>query len=117
VQSMEEPMAFGETVILGAIAGLTIFLGLPFGRLRSGRPALRTFLGGLSAGILVFLLFDILGHATEPVEGALVDHAWGDLALLCSVYVEGLGLGVLGLLYAQRWGRRRPAVNAAEPAL
>ena len=110
-------MPFGETVILGAIAGSTIFLGLPFGRLRSGPRTLRTFLSGLSAGILVFLLFDILGHATEPVEEALVDHAWGDLALFGSVYVVGLGLGLLGLLYAQRWGGRRPAPTAAEPAL
>jgi ZIP family zinc transporter len=95
-------MSFGETVILGAIAGFTIFLGLPFGRLRSGSVGLRTLLSGVSAGILVFLLFDILGHATEPVEEALVAHEWGQLALLGFVYVAGLGLGLLGLLYAQR---------------
>ena len=63
-------MSFGQTVVLGAIAGLTIFLGLPFGRLQSTGRRTRIFLGGLSAGILVFLLFDILGHATEPLETA-----------------------------------------------
>lgn len=96
-------MSFGETLILGAVAGLTIFLGLPFARIRAGGIGVRTLLSGVSAGILVFLLFDILGHATEPVEKALTDGAWGQLALLAVVYVAGLGLGLLGLLYAQRW--------------
>ena len=95
-------MSFEETVILGAIAGLTIYLGLPFARLRAGARGLRTLLSGISAGILVFLLFDILSHATEPVENALTGHEWGQLALLAFVYIAGLGLGMLGLLYAQR---------------
>ncbi len=114
-------MSFGETVILGAIAGSTIFLGLPFARLRSGGVGLRTLLSGVSAGILVFLLFDILGHATEPVEEALVAHEWGQLTLLGFVYVAGLGLGLLGLLYAQRLASARQsgvgpgAMSLAEP--
>ena len=102
-------MPFWQTALLGAIAGFTIFLGLPFARLQSGRRGMRTLLSGVSAGILVFLLFDILGHATEPVEVALVDRDWGQLALLASVYVAGLGLGLLGLHYAQRLGGRRSA--------
>jgi len=98
-----------QIVVLGAIAGLTIFLGLPFGRLQSGSRGTRIFLGGLSAGILVFLLFDILGHATEPIEAALEDHAWSDLASLAIVYVVGLGVGLLGLVYVPRWARRARA--------
>ena len=117
-------MPFAQTVILGAIAGLTIFLGLPFARLRSGSVGLRTLLSGVSAGILVFLLFDILGHATEPVEAAVTAHDWSQLTLLAVVYVVGLGAGMLGLLYAQRLaGGARPsvgpgamAVAEAEPA-
>ena len=102
-------MSFEETVILGAIAGLTIYLGLPFARLRGGGRGLRTLLSGVSAGILVFLLFDILGHATDPVEEALTAHDWAQLTLLAVVYVAGLGLGLLGLLYAQRLTRTPPA--------
>jgi ZIP family zinc transporter len=94
-----------QTVALGAIAGLTIFLGLPFGRLRAGRNA-RVLMGGLSAGILVFLLFDILGHATEPIETAVLAHSWGDVASLAIVFAAGLGLGLLGLIYMPRWVRR-----------
>jgi ZIP family zinc transporter len=103
---------FGQTVVLGAIAGFTIFLGLPFGRLQSTGRRARIFLGGVSAGILVFLLFDILGHATEPLETALGDRAWDQLASLGLAYVLGLGAGLLGLVYVPRWvrsARARPA--------
>jgi hypothetical protein len=31
-------MSFGETVLLGALAGFTIYLGLPFGRVRIVSP-------------------------------------------------------------------------------
>jgi ZIP family zinc transporter len=99
-------VTFAQTVVLGAVAGLTIFLGLPFGRLRSMGRGTRIFLGGVSAGILVFLLFDILGHATEPLEAALDDRAWDQLASLGLAYVLGLGGGLLGLVYLPRWLRR-----------
>ncbi len=54
-----------QVVSLGAIAGLTIFLGLPIGRLQTRNPRVRIFLNGLSAGILVFLLVDILENAAS----------------------------------------------------
>jgi zinc transporter, ZIP family len=92
-------MSTWQTIALGAVAGFTIFLGLPLGRLRGGSLGLKTFLSGLSAGILVFLLFDVLAHATEPVEGAVVDGAWGELVAVGLVYVVGLGVGLLSLPY------------------
>lgn len=99
-------MTFAQTVVLGAIAGLTIFLGLPFGRLQATGRRTRVFLGGVSAGILVFLLFDILGHATDPIEVAVKARAWDQVASLGVAYVSGLGLGLLGLVYVPRWLRR-----------
>jgi ZIP family zinc transporter len=93
-------MGMGQAVLLGAIAGLTIFLGLPLGRMRRGSKGLRTFLSGLSAGILVFLLFDILSHATEPVEAALVARSWASFGGLATLYVAGLGVGLLSIPYA-----------------
>ena len=39
----ETSMSFADTVILGAIAGFTIFLGLPIARLRNPRPAWQAF--------------------------------------------------------------------------
>ena len=66
--SWSERTSTPQTILLGAIAGLTIYLGLPVGRLRTQRLGSKAFLNAASAGILVFLLFDILAHATEPVE-------------------------------------------------
>jgi ZIP family zinc transporter len=97
-----------QTIALGAVAGFTIFIGLPLGRMRAGSMRFRTFLSGISAGILVFLLFDIFGHATEPVEEAVLERAWEELAVLAFLYVAGLGIGLLGLLYFTRLASRRP---------
>jgi ZIP family zinc transporter len=111
-------MSTGQTVLLGGIAGLTIFVGLPMGRVRSGSRSTRTFLSGVSAGILVFLLFDILENATEPVEDALHGHEWARLATFSSVYLAGLGVGMLGLLYVGRaWRRARPAASLGPGAM
>jgi hypothetical protein len=55
-----------QTILLGAIAGFTIYLGLPLGRVRVGSVTAKAFLNATSAGILLFLLLEILGHATEP---------------------------------------------------
>src|SRR5439155_11546087 len=100
-------MSTPQTVLLGAIAGFTIFLGLPAGRMRNDSVRLKTFLTGISAGILVFLLFDILSHATEPLESAVTavretHHGWGHLIATGSIYSGGIALGLLGLLYVSR---------------
>ncbi|MGZ4110369.1 MAG: ZIP family metal transporter, partial [Actinomycetota bacterium] len=64
-------MSSGEIIGLGAVAGFTIFFGLPMGRLRDPAPRLQALLNAIAIGILVFLLFDVLSHANEPVEAAL----------------------------------------------
>ena len=73
-------MTTWQTVLLGAVAGLTIFLGLPMGRVRSRAAPTKTFLNGFSAGILIFLLFDILQNATGPLEHAVRTDTWARLA-------------------------------------
>lgn len=115
-------MSTSQTVLLGAIAGFTIFLGLPLGRVRLGGLKARAFLNAASAGILVFLLFEILTHATEPVEHALEEAAegeagWGQFAALGLVYAVGFGVGLLALLYLGRlWQRRsQPKVISLGP--
>ena len=106
-------MSTAQTVLLGAIAGSTIFLGLPMGRLRAGGRGLRIFLSGLSAGILLFLFVDILSGAAEPVEQALdagrAGDGWGRFVQLCVVYVLGFGVGLFSLFYGQRAWRPRGA--------
>lgn len=57
--------------VLGATAGFTIFLGLPLGRLRTVSIEVRASLNAVATGVLVFLLWDVLAHASDPVEAAL----------------------------------------------
>ena len=49
-----------EIAVLGAIAGFTIFLGLPLARVRTSPLGLRAFLNATATGILLFLLWDVL---------------------------------------------------------
>jgi ZIP family zinc transporter len=98
-----------QTVVLGALAGATILLGLPLGRIRTVSPAVRSFLNALAIGVLLFLLWDVLAHAWEPVDAALTAadplSASGFLALL----LGGLAAGLLGLCaYEQRLSRSAP---------
>jgi zinc transporter, ZIP family len=104
-----------QTILLGAIAGFTIYLGLPLGRVKVASLRTRAFLNAASAGILLFLLFEILAHATAPLEEALEEAAdgeaaWGEFAALGLVYVVGFGAGLLSLLYLGRlWKRSAPS--------
>lgn len=100
-----------QILLLGAAAGFTIFLGLPIGRIRDPKPRLKAFLNALAVGVLVFLLYDILTHAIEPVESSLTaakeDGSWATFAQLSAIFVVGLGVGLLSLVYYDRWMTRR----------
>jgi len=105
-------MSQGAILVLGAIAGLTIFLGLPLGRVRNPSPRLRALLNAMAVGILIFLLWDILTHATEPVEAALVaasndKGSWARFAGLGTTFAVSLGVGLLSLVHYDRWNARR----------
>jgi ZIP family zinc transporter len=100
-------MSKWEVVGLGAIAGSTILLGLPIGRLQRPAERLRAMLNAIAIGVLVFLLFDILSHANEPVEAALTaasdgDASWGRFAWLAFVFAGGFAVGLIGLVYYDR---------------
>jgi len=71
-------MSTAQTLILGAIAGFTIFLGLPIARMRNVSPALKTLLASSATGILIFLLWDVLSHGVGPVEEAIEEHEWSE---------------------------------------
>ena len=64
-------MSFEQTVLLSLIAGLTIFLGLPVGRMRNLSTRTQALLTTAAAGVILFLIWDILAQAVEPVEAAL----------------------------------------------
>jgi ZIP family zinc transporter len=95
-------MSQAAAVALGAIAGGTIFLGLPVARLHGLPKAVQGFLNAFATGILVFLLWDILSHAGEPVEAALEPGATGSFTALAAIFAFSLALGLLGLVYFNR---------------
>ena len=107
-----------KIALLGAIAGFTIFLGLPVGRLRNPAPRLRALLNAAAIGVLMFLLWDVLAHAWEPIDGALGEHHFGAAAGNGVILAAGLGAGLLGLVYFDRWVARRgvPVRPVAVPA-
>jgi zinc transporter, ZIP family len=98
-----------QIAVLGAIAGLTIFLGLPIGRLRQPMPKLRATLSATATGILIFLLWDVLDHAWEPVDTALSDHRYASAVGNGMVLGACFAVGLVGLVYFDRWVARRSA--------
>ena len=104
-------MSASQIALLGAIAGFTIFLGLPIGRLRSPAPRLKAALNAVAIGILIFLIWDVLAHAWEPIDGALGDRDWATVLTAGPVLAIGLAIGLLGLVYYDRWAERRRVTN------
>jgi ZIP family zinc transporter len=100
-------MSTAQILLLGAIAGSTIFLGLPMGRLQRLTSPARAGLSALATGILLFLLWDVLSGAVEPIESALHGHHWGRFSWLAALGLGGFSLGLLALVYYSEWMRRR----------
>ncbi len=95
-------MNFVQTVILGAIAGLTIYLGLPIGRIKGLPDKLRSFLSMSSTGILIFLFFDIFSQLSGPIEANLSQKDYARFGLLLAVFVVGFSTGLLALILFER---------------
>jgi ZIP family zinc transporter len=95
-------MTFAQTVLLGSIAGFTIFLGLPIGRVKGISEKTRSFLTMTSAGILLFLFFDIFHQLSGPIEAALIPFSPGKFSALLAVFIFGLGVGLIGLIAFER---------------
>ena len=107
-------MSPGQVALLGAIAGFTIFLGLPMGRIRTPMPKVKALLNATAIGILVFLLWDVLTHAWTPADEALGAHHYGKAVLDGGVMLGCIAVGLLGLVYFDRWMKRRTAAMRRE---
>jgi zinc transporter, ZIP family len=83
-------VSFGETILLGALAGFTIYLGLPFGRIEFVSQRARVALAMFSVGVLAFLFAEVLVHGVEIVEEHFDALHEGEGSLL-----EGLGLALM----------------------
>jgi ZIP family zinc transporter len=112
-------MPFAQTAALGALAGLTIFLGLPAGRLQllgsRGRVALAMF----AVGVLAFIFVDVLSNAASIIGTALDNvkshhGSVGYLIWLVVLLAAGFSAGSAGLAMLEK--RLRP-LGARQPPI
>ena len=101
-------MSLSTTLLLGLIAGVTIVLGMPLGRLRRPAPNLRVMLNATAVGVLMFLFWDVLSAAWEPIDSALSGSHAGSAWLGRSVgygalFTAGLGVGLFSLIGYDRY--------------
>jgi len=99
-------MSSMHVAILGAIAGFTIYLGLPLGRVRGLPIRTRGILSMLAAGILLFIFWDVLTAAHDILEGSLA-HAkggdgWNTFVAQFLMAAVGLAVGAFGLAWLER---------------
>jgi ZIP family zinc transporter len=116
-------MSESQTLLLGFIAGVTILIGLPLGRVRSVKPGTRQFLNALAIGILIFLIWDVLVHAFEPVDialGKLHDGSGGvgPVAGYAALFFLGITVGLGSLVLYEGWlgSRARAVASSASSA-
>ena len=107
-------MSFGETVLLGALAGSTIFLGLPFARLRLLGTRARVGLAMFAVGVLAFLFVDVMAHGFAIVEDAVNAYkdgtgSFGHAAWLALMLGIGFAAGSAGLAAIEARLRPSPA--------
>jgi ZIP family zinc transporter len=105
------------TALLGLIAGVTILLGMPVGRMRNPAPGMRALLNAGAVGVLLFLVWDVLSAAWSPIDtalGGLKDGgSAGPVAGYGLLFAGGLTVGLLGLVAYERWMGRLAAGAAA----
>jgi ZIP family zinc transporter len=100
-------MSTGQILLLGLIAGLTIFIGLPMGRLHRVGQRVKAFLSAAATGILLFLFWDVLAEVVHPIEEALEGHEWGSFSWYSFLGVGGFVLGLMSLVYYDSWMKAR----------
>ena len=117
-------MDLAKTLVLGAIAGVTIVIGMPIGRMRRPAVGLKIFLNAVAVGVLLFLVWDVLSHAWEPIDGALAAlHAhtggYGPVFGYGALFTGGLAVGLLSLVaydaYLARAKKTRRGVASWSP--
>jgi zinc transporter, ZIP family len=113
-------VSFIELLVLGSIAGFTIFLGLPVAVLGISER-IKGFLNALAVGILLFLIVDVFGHAWDATTQAAVSAfqgrgSMGDAILYLVLMFGGLTMGLLGLVVYERrfMGRATGGVTATK---
>jgi len=94
---------YWQLILLGAIAGFTIFLGLPIAALQNLSATKKGFLNAFALGILVFLIIDVFSHAWQSAEGSATaafegKTYWGSTVLDLFALFGGIAIGLIGLV-------------------
>jgi len=106
-------MDYWQLLLLGSIAGFTIFLGLPVAALQHLSIKKKGFLNAFAIGILVFLIIDVFSHAWESASTAASD-AFAGKAPVGSALLDllamfgGLAIGLLGLVWYESKYMKKP---------
>lgn len=95
---------YPQLLLLGAFAGLTIFLGLPLAAIQSVSLKKKGFLNAVAIGILIFLTVDVFSHAWESAEDAARSafvgiSPVGNAVLDLLAMFGGMAIGLLGLAW------------------
>jgi zinc transporter, ZIP family len=100
-----------QILVLGAVAGSTILIGLPLGRLTGPSVRVKAALSATATGILLFLLYDVIHGGIEPVDEALssaVDGgSWGHFLWYAFLFGAGATIGLMSLVYYDSWMKRK----------
>jgi len=106
-------MDYWQLILLGLIAGFTIFLGLPLAVLQNLSAKKKGFLNAFAIGILVFLIIDVFSHAWESAETAARDAFEGKSPIGDAIFdllamFGGIAIGLLGLLWYESKYMKKP---------
>jgi ZIP family zinc transporter len=109
-------MSFGQTIALGALAGFTIYIGLPLARLRLLSDVWRVALAMFAVGVLAFLFIDVMGHGVGILEDAVKGfskgrESLGHTVVLGLILGGGFAAGTAGLAMLERRARPRGSVS------
>src|SRR4051794_3892981 len=80
---------------------------MPLGRMRTPAPRLRQILNATAIGVLLFLLWDVLAGAFEPIDENLTSFHEGHGGLgtaigYAALFFAGLTIGLMALVYYER---------------
>lgn len=106
-------MDYWQLILLGSIAGFTIFLGLPLAVLQNLSTKRKGFLNAFSIGILVFLIIDVFSHAWESAQTDARDAFAGKSPIGDAIFdlvamFGGIAIGLLGLLWYESKYMNKP---------
>ncbi len=108
-----------RVVAMGAIAGFTIFLGLPLAYLR-GSPKTRIFLNAFSVGILLYLFVEMAYLLIEDIEIYVKLYTTGlavgsEVAWRLVVFLVGFTAGLMAPLWFEMKFLRSPTPKPTGP--